>query len=171
MIPRPAVSKISGCCIFISPHGNRNHDRNRSYRSSQSSEDLFFLCVFAIFCNKTMIRFISYLCLLLLLVSCATEPQQQTKTGLSADEKSEIRETLQRISSGERKYSQDGSIFQNREKRLPLKAPRYYREYTVETPGSRNRGARRLVKGEEGELYYTNDHYTTFRPLDLKELE
>jgi ribonuclease T1 len=60
-------------------------------------------------------------------------------------------------------YDQDGSTFQNREGILP-DAPRgYYREYTVETPGSPDRGARRIVTGREGERYYTDDHYDSFR--------
>jgi ribonuclease T1 len=60
-------------------------------------------------------------------------------------------------------YDQDGSTFQNREGILP-DAPRgYYREYTVETPGSPDRGARRIVTGRDGERYYTDDHYDSFR--------
>jgi ribonuclease T1 len=60
-------------------------------------------------------------------------------------------------------YDQDGSTFQNREGILP-DAPRgYYREYTVETPGSPDRGPRRIVTGRDGERYYTDDHYDSFR--------
>ncbi len=62
-------------------------------------------------------------------------------------------------------YAKDGSVFFNREGLLP-KAPRgYYREYTVPTPGVSNRGARRIVRGGEGELYYTPDHYRSFRRI------
>ncbi|MGC8780905.1 MAG: ribonuclease domain-containing protein [Anaerolineae bacterium] len=60
-------------------------------------------------------------------------------------------------------YRQDGVVFENREGRLPRKPAGYYREYTVVTPGSADRGARRLVRGEQGELYYTDDHYASFR--------
>jgi ribonuclease T1 len=60
-------------------------------------------------------------------------------------------------------YSRDGTVFGNFEKRLPLAERGYYREYTVPTPGSRSRGARRIVAGRAGELYYTDDHYNTFR--------
>jgi len=60
-------------------------------------------------------------------------------------------------------YRQDGAVFQNREGLLPAKPSGYYREYTVETPGSSDRGARRLVAGQEGELYFTDDHYASFR--------
>ncbi|MBD2018218.1 guanyl-specific ribonuclease Sa [Microcoleus sp. FACHB-53] len=59
-------------------------------------------------------------------------------------------------------YRQDGTIFRNREKRLPLAPVGYYREYTVPTPGSPNRGARRLVTGQGNEIYYTGDHYRSF---------
>jgi ribonuclease T1 len=59
-------------------------------------------------------------------------------------------------------YSKDGSTFQNREGLLPSQPNGYYSEYTVETPGSSDRGARRIVGGAEGELYYTDDHYSSF---------
>lgn len=62
-------------------------------------------------------------------------------------------------------YERDGSVFGNREGLLPKKERGYYREYTVKTPGSRNRGARRLVAGRTGEVYYTDDHYRTFRRI------
>lgn len=60
-------------------------------------------------------------------------------------------------------YSQDDSTFQNREGILPQEPMGYYREYTVETPGSPDRGARRIVAGADGERYYTDDHYDSFR--------
>lgn len=56
----------------------------------------------------------------------------------------------------------DGAIFENREDLLPDHPTGYYREYTVPTPGSDDRGARRIVAGEGGELYYTGDHYSSF---------
>ena len=67
----------------------------------------------------------------------------------------------------------DGSTFGNFEKRLPLKARGYYREYTVPTPGLSHRGARRIVAGQgtcgdvrcSGEYYYTGDHYKSFRRI------
>ncbi|MGC7097453.1 ribonuclease domain-containing protein [Amycolatopsis lurida] len=59
-------------------------------------------------------------------------------------------------------YPQDDTVFQNREKLLPLCDSGYYREYTVETPGSPDRGARRIVKGEGDEYFYTADHYESF---------
>jgi ribonuclease T1 len=59
-------------------------------------------------------------------------------------------------------YAKDSSAFDNREDLLPQRAAGYYREYTVETPGSPDRGARRIVAGRDGELYYTRDHYRSF---------
>jgi ribonuclease T1 len=59
----------------------------------------------------------------------------------------------------------DGTVFGNREGRLPHKPRGYYREYTVPTPGVRGRGARRIVAGSRGEYYYTDDHYTTFKRI------
>lgn len=64
-------------------------------------------------------------------------------------------------------YSQDGVVFQNREGVLPSQSTGYYHEYTVITPGSPTRGARRIVTGQKTqEDYYTSDHYATFRLID-----
>jgi len=60
-------------------------------------------------------------------------------------------------------YPKDGTIFNNREGRLPARMRGYYKEYTVKTPGRRYRGARRIIAGANGEFYYTDDHYNTFR--------
>ena len=62
-------------------------------------------------------------------------------------------------------YRKDGSVFANRERLLPQRARGYYREYTVPTPGARDRGARRIVAGARGELYYTDDHYRSFKRI------
>jgi ribonuclease T1 len=62
-------------------------------------------------------------------------------------------------------HSRDGVVFGNREGRLPKRKRGYYREYTVPTPGARDRGARRIVAGADGELYYSDDHYRTFRRI------
>lgn len=65
-------------------------------------------------------------------------------------------------------YDQDGSVFSNREGVLPSRASGYYHEYTVITPGSPTRGARRIVTGEQfQEDYYTADHYATFDLIDF----
>lgn len=62
-------------------------------------------------------------------------------------------------------YRKDGSVFGNRERRLPAREQGYYREYTVPTPGAKERGARRIVAGRESEYYYTDDHYNSFRRI------
>ncbi|WP_329333029.1 ribonuclease [Streptomyces sp. NBC_00663] len=81
-----------------------------------------------------------------------------------SDLPSQAYDTLELIESGGPfPYSQDGSVFQNREGVLPSQSTGYYHEYTVKTPGSSTRGARRVVTGEENrEDYYTADHYATF---------
>ena len=61
-------------------------------------------------------------------------------------------------------YKKDGATFGNFEQRLPARPRGYYREYTVPTPGARDRGARRIVAGG-GEYYYTDDHYRSFRRI------
>jgi guanyl-specific ribonuclease Sa len=61
----------------------------------------------------------------------------------------------------------DGVTFENREKQLPQKKSGYYKEYTVPTPGSPDRGARRIVTGSEKEVFYTGDHYSTFVVVDV----
>lgn len=86
----------------------------------------------------------------------------------------EARETLGLIKrGGPFPYRKDGSTFGNFEKRLPLQPRGYYREFTVPTPGSRDRGARRIVAGggatgnvrNSSEYYYTADHYKSFRRI------
>ncbi|SDJ06550.1 Guanyl-specific ribonuclease Sa [Frankineae bacterium MT45] len=64
-------------------------------------------------------------------------------------------------------YSQDGVVFDNNEKHLPIEKRGYYHEYTVDTPGSPDRGARRIITGANGEYYYTDDHYDTFVQVDV----
>ncbi|MFF7457314.1 ribonuclease domain-containing protein [Kitasatospora sp. NPDC008115] len=65
-------------------------------------------------------------------------------------------------------YRSDGIVFENRENRLPRKASGYYHEFTVVTPGSADRGARRVVTGDSGEQYWTADHYGTFQEIDAR---
>jgi ribonuclease T1 len=78
----------------------------------------------------------------------------------------EARATLASIrAGGPFPYQRDGSVFGNREAQLPKRERGYYREYTVRTPGARDRGARRIVAGRDGEYYYTDDHYRTFRRI------
>lgn len=78
----------------------------------------------------------------------------------------QARATLELIrAGGPFPYERDGAVFGNREGRLPKRGRGYYREYTVPTPGAGDRGARRIVGGRGGELYYTDDHYRTFRRI------
>jgi ribonuclease T1 len=62
-------------------------------------------------------------------------------------------------------YRRDGVVFGNREQRLPLKPRGAYREYTVPTPDVSGRGARRIIAAHSGELYYSDDHYRSFRRI------
>ena len=80
----------------------------------------------------------------------------------------EARATLQLIDAGGPfPHRRDGIVFQNREHRLPERAKGHYREYTVQTPGSTNRGARRIVTGDQppAVFYYTADHYKSFHRI------
>lgn len=75
----------------------------------------------------------------------------------------EAQETLRLIrAGGPFPYAKDGTVFSNRERLLPLRPRGFYREYTVPTPGSRDRGPRRLVTGGRNEIYWTSDHYRSF---------
>lgn len=82
----------------------------------------------------------------------------------------EARQTLVLIKQGGPfPYAKDGVVFGNYEGVLPKRKRGYYHEFTVKTPGARNRGARRIITGGEpassGEYYYTDDHYATFRRI------
>ncbi|MEU8033505.1 ribonuclease domain-containing protein [Streptomyces sp. NPDC049099] len=78
----------------------------------------------------------------------------------------EARRTLALIDKGGPfPYARDGVVFGNFEGRLPKHQRGYYHEYTVRTPGSYDRGARRIVTGQGGEIYYTDDHYQSFRAV------
>ena len=78
----------------------------------------------------------------------------------------EARATLALVKAGGPfPYPQDGRVFSNRERLLPLERRGYYREYTVRTPGVRGRGARRIVAGAGDEYFYTADHYRSFKRI------
>ena len=78
----------------------------------------------------------------------------------------EARETLALIKKGgPYPYAKDGTVFGNREARLPKQKRGYYHEFTVKTPGERTRGARRIIAGPAGEYWYTDNHYATFRRI------
>lgn len=83
---------------------------------------------------------------------------------------SQARDTLALIArGGPFPHRQDGAVFGNREHLLPQRPRGYYHEYTVETPGSRDRGARRIVTGGNPPdvYYYTDDHYRSFRKFTV----
>ena len=107
--------------------------------------------------------------------STATEPDPTPSAGASVDPASglpyvaaadlppEARDVLRRIDAGGPfAYEEDGGTFGNFEGLLPDHDRGYYAEYTVDTPGSEDRGARRIVAGDGGELYWTADHYASF---------
>jgi ribonuclease T1 len=105
----------------------------------------------------------------LLLLASAPQALAFSKLGdvRASDLPADARHTLALIhKGGPFPYDKDGSVFGNREGALPKKPRGYYREYTVRTPGSRDRGARRIVAGgSAGEFYYTDDHYRSFRRI------
>ncbi|MFJ5269998.1 ribonuclease domain-containing protein [Streptomyces sp. NPDC088358] len=124
------------------------------------------------------------LCLAALLTGCSSAPSPSspadTASGTSAAPDwahgmgtvrearlpAEARATLDLIDrGGPFPYARDGVVFGNFERLLPLHRRDYYHEYTVTTPGERDRGARRIVTGQGGEIYYTDDHYKSFRAV------
>lgn len=95
-----------------------------------------------------------------------TDPDSGLASISAADLPAEARATLELIDlGGPFPYDRDGATFENREEILPEHPRGYYREYTVETPGSDDRGARRIVTGDGGELYWTQDHYDSFERI------
>ena len=108
------------------------------------------------------------LCLALSFLPGTAGAQRTAPAGLpevaAAQLPTEARQTIALIrKGGPYPYERDGIVFGNFEKLLPARERGYYREYTVPTPGVRSRGARRIVAGKGGELYYTDDHYKSFR--------
>ncbi len=101
----------------------------------------------------------------------AKPPQAPTAAVTLVSLPGPARQTYQRIfAGGPFAYAKDGVVFGNRERLLPSRARGYYREYTVKTPGARNRGARRIVCGGEQArapevCYYSADHYASFRQI------
>ena len=56
-----------------------------------------------------------------------------------------------------------GSYFGNYEGLLPSKDGRIYTECDIDTLGETSRGAKRIVFSNDGLIYYTEDHYESFR--------
>jgi ribonuclease T1 len=78
----------------------------------------------------------------------------------------EAQDTIKNIEKGGPfPFPRDGITFSNREGLLPSKPMGYYKEYTVVTPELSNRGPQRIIAGENGEMYYTPDHYRTFQQV------
>ena len=85
----------------------------------------------------------------------------------SADLPVQARQVLRLIDTGGPfPYPQDGTVFGNVERLLPAHPRGWYHEYTVPTPGSPDRGARRIVAGQDGTRYYTADHYESFARIE-----
>lgn len=104
------------------------------------------------------------------LFACGDSPAQRGPAAIpevaAAELPAQARETIALIrKGGPYQYERDGIVFGNFEKLLPLKERGYYREYTVRTPGAKGRGARRIVAGRDGEFYYTDDHYQSFKRI------
>ncbi|HSV52745.1 MAG TPA: ribonuclease [Burkholderiaceae bacterium] len=103
-----------------------------------------------------------------ILVQAKGQPSDPQATMLVAELPRQGQETYRLIrQGGPFPHDKDGTVFGNRERLLPAHQRGYYREYTVRTPGSRDRGARRLVCGGKAQApdacYYTSDHYASFR--------
>ena len=115
------------------------------------------------------LRLLLMLALVAGLVACAPPAGSDTGLPSHAGLPPEAIETLALIQrGGPFPYRKDGTTFQNRERLLPAKPRGYYREYTVPTPGARDRGARRIVTGGNPPevFYYTADHYSSFRQIE-----
>lgn len=98
--------------------------------------------------------------------STADTPDSGLDTIAESKLPKEAKATLALIrAGGPYPYEQDDKTFQNRERILPQQQRGYYREYTVETPGEGDRGPRRIVTGEDGDKYWTTDHYDSFRQI------
>lgn len=96
-------------------------------------------------------------------------PEQESSVAL-AELPAQGQQTYRAIfQGGPFRHDKDGSVFGNRERLLPRERRGHYREYTVETPGERDRGARRIVCGGERKVpqacWYTADHYASFRRI------
>jgi guanyl-specific ribonuclease Sa len=83
-------------------------------------------------------------------------------TEIDASTQQRIETTYKNVEDGNLTYSKDGTVWNNKDGNLPLEKPGFYKEYTVDNSGTSGRGVERLVIGENGDVYYTADHYATF---------
>ena len=94
---------------------------------------------------------------------CRDDPSKLTEISVP-ELPAEGRNTLVVIKKGgPYPYQRDGVVFGNFEKLLPARPRGYYAEFTVPTPGAKTRGARRIIAGKDGEFFYTDDHYKSFK--------
>lgn len=82
----------------------------------------------------------------------------------------EATDTLRLIKAGGPfPFSEDGVLFRNSAGLLPQHPRGYYHAYTVRTPGSTDRGQRRIVCGglrkHTDDCYYTDDYYVSFKRI------
>jgi guanyl-specific ribonuclease Sa len=78
----------------------------------------------------------------------------------------DLNPTIDRIArGGSNRHRNDGTSFQNRESHLPRKPAGYYKEYVHPTPGENGPGPQRIIFGQDGDVWYTPDHYTTFKEI------
>lgn len=99
-------------------------------------------------------------------LAASTDPESGLSWVALADLPAQASRTVRLIDSdGPFPYAEDGSVFGNHERLLPLHSDGYYREYTVPTPGESARGARRIIRGQSGQLYRTADHYLSFQRI------
>ena len=107
-----------------------------------------------------MIRLLAAILVVVASNAAAVPPLAEIRLEALPSEASHTVELIRR--GGPFPYAKDGSVFGNREQLLPRRYRGYYREYTVALPGAAERGAKRIVSGRRGELYYTRDHYRSF---------
>lgn len=99
-----------------------------------------------------------------------SQDEQTPASGLPTIAASELPRQAQRMvdlihAGGPFRYDKDGATFGNRERLLPSRPQGYYREYTVDKPGSADRGPWRIIAGQDGDLYWTSDHYDSFQQI------
>ncbi|WP_235532487.1 MULTISPECIES: ribonuclease domain-containing protein [unclassified Nocardioides] len=99
--------------------------------------------------------------------SSEVDPESGLHWISASDLPAEAQQTLDLIDDGgPYPYDRDGVVFENRERILPQQQQGYYHEYTVPTPGEDDRGARRIVTGDDDEFFWTADHYDSFERID-----